>query len=106
MASLAGLAIMSPAGCHAQEEPLELHFFYTPGCSDCRELRRDIVLPLVEANPRIDYHEYDLSEAEATETLIQYYVNYAVPEEYWGASSAAFLGDLAYAGTDEVTSKL
>lgn len=106
MAGLAGLAIVMPAVCVAQQAQLELHFFYTPGCTDCRKIRNDLVHPLVEKHPEIDYHEYDLSEPDNTEELIQFYVNYAVPEEDWGGSSAAFVGELAFVGTEEVEANL
>lgn len=106
MAGLLGLAILSSASCFAEEQGPELHFFYAPSCSDCRKIRRDVVHPLVDANPEIQFHEYSLSDPEATELLIEYYVNYGVPEERWGGNSAAFTGDLAFVGTEEVEEKL
>ncbi len=108
------LLLSVPRACLAQDEvplelhevPLELHLFWTPGCSHCRELRDYTVRPLVEEYPQLDYHEYDLSDPASKETLVEFYINYAVPEDYWAASSVAFIGDLYYIGTDEVEAKL
>lgn len=103
---MAGMALLPAIAPAQQDEELPLHFFFTPGCGHCREVREYVVLPLVEKYPEIDYHEYDLSDANATERLVEFFINYGVPEEYWGGSSVAFVGDLYYIGTDEVEQKL
>lgn len=105
-AVLAAVDWAAPGTCFAQDEPLELHFFWTPGCGDCRVLRERTVLPLVEQHPEIDYHEYDLSEPASKEKLIEFFINYDVPEDYWMGSSVAFIGDLYYVSTREVEVKL
>ena len=100
-------ALIAAGACLAQDEPLQLHFFWTPGCGHCRELREYTVLPLVaKYQDRLDYHEYNLAEPESTERLVQFYINYGVPEQFWGGSSAAFVADLHYIGTSEVEKKL
>jgi len=106
LAAMACLAIAVPQECGAQDEPLELHFFWTPGCAPCREVRRDVVLPLVEKHAQIDYHEYNLADPDATEALVGFFISYGVPEDSWGGSSVAFIGDLCCIGTDEVESRL
>jgi len=102
----AGFLCLPPAVTSAQDTPVQLHFFFTPGCSKCREVRRGVVLPLVQEHPEIDYHEHDLGSVENTELLVQFFINYSVPEDLWGGASAAFVGDVALVGTDEVGAKL
>ncbi len=105
--ALIAVAVLSAGVAFAaEEEPLELHFFFTPGCGHCRDVRQDIVLPLVEKYQQLEYHEYNLAETEATERLVEFFINYGVPEQHWGGSSAAFVGDLHYVGADEIEQKL
>ncbi|NLO08224.1 MAG: hypothetical protein GX131_20555 [candidate division WS1 bacterium] len=106
-ALIALLALVAVSAASPQsDEPLELHFFWTPGCSECREVREEVVLPLVEAYPRIAYHEHNLAEPDAMERLVQFFIRYGVPEDFWSGPTVAFVGVLYYIGTDEVAEKL
>jgi len=86
--------------CFAQENTIEVDFFYSPTCPHCSQEKK--FLDEIEKNySQIKINRYSISEKESFDYLKILYSNYNVPREYQGAVPITFLGSNYFLGFSE-----
>lgn len=86
----------------AQEEKLQINFFYSPSCPHCAQ-ERPFLEEISSSNPEIQLRTFDLFEEKNVDVLKNLYGEYNVPKEIWGAVPITFIGEkyfLGYSGDD------
>ncbi|MGC9320379.1 MAG: hypothetical protein ACP5KN_20265 [Armatimonadota bacterium] len=96
---------MPLASAQQPREPLELHLFYSPSCPHCHPVR-ELLSRLEAERPDLVVHQHSLTEADNIELMVDYYVSYQVPEERWGGTMAAFVGDRWWSDDEEILTEI
>jgi hypothetical protein len=98
------MVLLAPAAW-PEAEPLALHLFYSPSCPHCHPIR-DLVSRLDTDHSDLTVHQYNLTDPDNVELMVDYYVSYDVPEEQWGGTMAAFVGDRWWAEPEEILDEI
>ena len=85
----------------AQEEIVEINFFYSDFCSYCA--KEEAFLDVLESQyHNLVINRYSItSNKEAPAILASFYEEYEVPERNWGLVPASFIGDEYFIGYNE-----
>ena len=85
----------------AQEEIVEINFFYSDFCSHCA--KEEAFLDILEGQyHNLVINRYSItSNKEAPTILASFYEEYEVPERNWGLVPALFIGDEYFIGYNE-----
>lgn len=96
------LAPACPAGrpALAEEEKIELIFFYSSGCHFCAE-EKEFLTELEQSYPQIEIHSLNVSQKENSSLLQRLYQKYEVPRGFWGGVPITFIKDRYFLGFDQ-----
>lgn len=101
VAALALAACAAPA----QTEVLDLHLFFSPSCPHCHPVR-ELLARMALEHADLTVHEHNLTDADNVELMVDYYVGYEVPEEQWGGTMAAFVGDRWWSDGEQILNEI
>ncbi|MBZ9577713.1 glutaredoxin family protein [Patescibacteria group bacterium] len=88
----------------AQENLLEINFFYTRGCHYCAEEKK-FLNELEQQYPQIEIKRFDISKRESIELLKKFYQEYEVAKEEWGLFPITFTSERYFLGFDNIISQ-
>ncbi len=85
----------------AQEDPVEINFFYSDFCPHCTKERAflDVLETQYES---LIINKYSItSDSDAPRVLASFYKEYGISEKSWGLVPALFVGDEYFIGYSE-----
>jgi len=89
----------------AQEKPVELNLFYSETCPHCHKERDFLDKTIKPKYPDLIINEFVLSDQANVDKLVEFYQQYQVPQEYFGAEQSSYIDDKYFLGYTEKTSQ-
>lgn len=85
----------------AQQESVEINFFYSATCHYCKDAK-EFLKTLKEKYPEIVINEYEIISNRENQVLLkEFYERYQVPKGWWGLVPVTFTPDKYFVGFDE-----
>jgi len=105
LALIAMLCSLVPGQAQDADDGQTIHLFYSPSCQHCHEVR-SLVARLASEYPGLSIEEYNLTDPDNIELMVQFYTRYQVPEDKWGGTMAAFVGDRWWGDSEKILAEL
>jgi len=99
------LFLLLPVFSSAQEN-VAVDFFYSSTCSHCQREQK-FLDEMQDKYPDVQINRFSISERESVDLLKEYYLDYSIPQKYYGTVPITFIGEEHFIGfNDSIAEKI